>query len=39
MHAIVLSVVVLECDDETQLKSAPIKVAMKGPLKLVHIVY
>jgi len=38
MRAIVRRAAVLDCDDETQLKSAPIKVAMKGTLKLPHTV-
>ena len=38
MRAIVWRAAVLDCDDETQLKSAPIKVATKGTLKLPYTV-
>ena len=38
MRAIVRKAAILGCDDETQLKSAPVKVAMKGTLKLPHTV-
>jgi len=38
IRAIVRRAAVLDCDDETQLKSAPIKVATKGALKLPHTV-
>jgi len=38
MRAIVRRAAVLYCYDETQLKSAPIKVETKGTIKLPHTV-